>query len=201
MRTHFTLIAPLTIALVCLPVERAAAQATEAPANAPQVARQEYSVGPLTPLKVQVTISQYQGDKKISSVPYVLSVNSNDRAMSSLRMGARLPVPTISVPTTPDGARPAVPFSYESIGTKIDCSARTLEDGRFRLTISIEDSAIYPATGARPASGPDLPQGFRTFTLSNTAVLKDGQTTQFTTVTDKISGDLVKVDVTLNVAN
>ena len=30
-------------------------------------------------------------------------------------------------------------------------------------------------------------------------MLKDGQTAQFTTVTDKVSGEIVKVDVTLTV--
>jgi hypothetical protein len=30
-------------------------------------------------------------------------------------------------------------------------------------------------------------------------MLKDGQTAQFTTATDKVSGDVIKVDVTLTV--
>jgi hypothetical protein len=44
-----------------------------------------------------------------------------------------------------------------------------------------------------------IPQ-FRSFRLSGqTAVLRDGQTTQLTTATEKASGEIAKVDVTLNV--
>jgi hypothetical protein len=40
---------------------------------------------------------------------------------------------------------------------------------------------------------------FRTFVLTNSAILKDSQSTQFTSATDKVSGETVKVDVMLNV--
>ena len=46
-----------------------------------------------TPLKLQFVISKYQGDKKISSVPYVVSVNANQRRNTSLRMGGQVPIP------------------------------------------------------------------------------------------------------------
>jgi type II secretory pathway component GspD/PulD (secretin) len=168
------------------------------PAEAPKtpMAVVPFAVGPITPLSVRIVISQYQGEKKISSMPYVLSVNSNDLSKASLRMGARVPVPSIAFGAQmPDDVKVAIPFQYQEVGTNIDCESRTLDDGRYRLTIVVDDSSIYPAD----LSPKGTPQAFRQFRLSNTVVLKDGQTTQFTTAADKLSGDIVKIDVTLTV--
>ena len=45
------------------------------------------------PLKVQLVVSRYSGEKKIGSVPYILSVVANDNDKTSLRMGVDVPVP------------------------------------------------------------------------------------------------------------
>jgi hypothetical protein len=47
---------------------------------------------PLTPLKVQVVISRYEGDKKVSSFPYMLAVTANHPEPVNLRMGSLVPV-------------------------------------------------------------------------------------------------------------
>ena len=140
------------------------------PAPAPERAvtsRQPF--GPLVPLDMQVVVSRYQGDKRVSSLPYSLAVNANDLVVSSLRMGARVPVPRGA--TAPPGLPP---IEYQSIGTNIDCFARTMDDGRFQVNIVIEDSSIY-------------------------AVLRDGQTRQFTAATDRVNGEVVRIEVTLRV--
>jgi hypothetical protein len=86
----------MTIALaVTAGVARAqqpAAPTAAAPA-APSAPLKEQPV-----LKVQVVISRYQGDKKISSQPYTLSVTPNARA-ASIRMG--LQVAVLSSPLVP----------------------------------------------------------------------------------------------------
>ena len=40
----------------------------------------------------------------------------------------------------------------------------------------------------------------RNFEAENTLVLRDGQTRQFTAAADRVTGEVVKVDVTLKVA-
>ena len=45
---------------------------------------------------------------------------------------------------------------------------------------------------------PQLP-ALRSFRFTNSLVLKDGQTAQFTTAVDKVTGVVTKVDVTLTV--
>ena len=176
-------------------------RAQEKPAAAP--AKPAPAV--VTPLKVLVVVSRFQGEKKISSLPYSLSVTAGSRA--TLRMGAQVPIMMITAAPAPikgpDGnAIPQVgPIQYRDIGTNIDCNvSRPTEDGRFQIEITIDDSSLY-ADGPAGANN-TLPPGnpsFRAFRASDSLLLKDGQTAQFSTATDKVSGETVKVDVTLAV--
>jgi len=155
----------------------------------------------IVPLKIQVVISRYQAEKKVSSLPYTLSVNANERGSTSLRMGAQVPIATAMMPLVDAVGKSSVPqtLQYKDVGTNIDCSASTTDDGRFRLAITIEDSSIIPDE-AKPEPG--LVKGspsFRSFRTTEALLLRDGQALQFTSATDKISGDVVKVDVTLTV--
>ncbi len=170
------------------------------------------AAGPVTPLKVQVVISRYQGEKKISSLPYTLSINSTganavESAMrgshANLRMGVKVPV-TMMAPLSVDGKPLPVapekttgPVQYQDVGTNIDCFVWPLDDGRFRLDITVDDSSVYgdDKAGAEVKGSPT----FRSFRASDSTILKDGATAQFTTATDKVSGEIVKVDVTLTV--
>ena len=166
-----------------------------APTAQPDAAKRE-TPGPLVPLDIQVVVNRYQGDKRVSSLPYSLAVNANDRAVSSLRMGARVPVVG-----TPPGSTPNTPVlvNYENVGTNIDCFARTTEDGRFQVNITIEDSSVYqnvegavaPTAAGRPV--------MRSFRSTNTLVLRDGQARQFSAATDRVNGEVVRIEVTLRV--
>jgi hypothetical protein len=153
----------------------------------------------VTPLKVSVIVSRFQGEKKLSSLPYTLSVNAGSRA--SLRMGAKVPVMMITAKSPVEGVPMVGPIQYQDVGTSIDCNVSTpQDDGRYRLEITIDDSSVYGDTPAttdnKPAAGNP---SFRSFRASDSMVLRDGQTAQFTTATDKVSGEIVKVDVTLTV--
>ena len=155
---------------------------------------------PSIPLKVQIMVSRYQGEKKISSLPYNLSVTAGSRG--TLRMGAKVPVMMITAATNmPKDVAQVGPIQYQDVGTNIDCNVfQPLEDGRFRVEITIDDSSVY---GEEPKAGTNAPAPgnptFRSFRATDSLMLKDGQTAQFTTATDKVSGEIVKVDVTLTV--
>jgi hypothetical protein len=152
-----------------------------------------------TPLKVTVLVSRFQGEKKLSSLPYTLSVNAGSRA--TLRMGAKVPVMMITSANVPKDVPQVGPVQYQDVGTDIDCMVWTAQDdGRYRLEITISDTSVYgdgpAATDNKPAPGNP---SFRSFRATDSMVLRDGQTAQFTTATDKVSGEIVKVDVTLTV--
>jgi Bacterial type II and III secretion system protein len=151
----------------------------------------------IVPVRVQVVISRYQGDKRLGNMPFTLSVNANEMAgaaprTASLRMGVQVPVST-----SPQPEGKTVSYQYKDVGTNIDCSAATTDDGRFRVGLSIEDSSVIPDTADAGATAPKGWPSFRTFRSNTSLLLKDGQTTQFTAATDKVTGDIVKVDVTL----
>jgi hypothetical protein len=147
-------------------------------------------------LKVQVVISRYQGEKKLSSQPYTLSVRA-DGARANLRMGMQVAIPA-SGPSADAKATVMSTVMYKDVGTAIDCLARSLDGGRYQLELTIDDSSL--AAGAVPtpfASG--VPQ-FRSFRISGaTSILRDGQTAQLTTASEKETGETAKVDVTLTV--
>jgi hypothetical protein len=149
----------------------------------------------IIPLKVQFVISRYQGDKKISSVPYSLSVNIGG-PRAGLRMGAQVPYATTQVT---DGVKiPA--YSYRDVGVGIDVTNQTsIEPGLYKLDVIVEDTSISSSSQVQGAPAISAVPVFRTFRVNNSIVLKEGQTTQLTTAADPISGDVMRVDVTLTV--
>lgn len=167
---------------------------------APAAVAQAPTPATTTPLKVQIVISRYQGDRKISSLPYTLSVNAGiGRNSASIRMGASVPVMIMAAPTAGGEKLPtAGPIQYRDVGTNIDCEAQLLEDGRFRLQITVDDSSVYPEERPKDVAPSGSPS-FRSFRAIDSTVLKDGGTSQFTTATDKLTGETVRIDVTLTV--
>jgi len=153
---------------------------------------------PITPVKLTIVLSRYQGEKKVSSLPYTMVVNANG-PKAALRMGSSVPIPSTTFGPTDGGASaPLTSYQYRDIGINIDCTAASLDDGRFRLELSIDDSSVYgdesPAT--------KLVQGapsFRSFRIIEQVVLKDGQSREFIAATDKVNGEVTKVEVSLSV--
>lgn len=192
------LVLALTVALGSV---RALAQ-EPAPASPAEARAKSVAEKPLVPLDLQIVISRYQGEKKISSLPFSVAVNANEAGVSQLRMGANVPVPSMMAPkgnaTGMSGPLPG-PVSYRDIGTAIDCSAKSLDSGRFQVWVSVEDSSVYTNAqdGSTPAVG-EMPV-FRSFKSKNTLLLSDGQTRQFTAATDRVNGEIMKIDVTLRV--
>jgi len=185
----------LAIALAAPTLVMAQEKERPAPAKAP-------SAPAVMPLKLQIAIARYQGDKKMSSMPYMLSVNAvPPNNFANLRMGTKMPVMMMAAADvkTPDGKPvPQVgPIQYQDVGTNIDCHATALDDGRYLLSITVDDSSVYPDEQL-PGGARGNP-AFRSFRATNSMVLRNGETGQFTTAADKVTGDLVKVDVTLTV--
>ena len=186
----------LGVAILLVPTQiGAGGGSTLAAAQEPQA---KPAPKPPVPLKVSVLIGRYQGEKRTASLPFTLMVNSDDNQTSSMRMQSEVPIPSGGAPQSPS-------FMYKTIGTSIDIQASsTNEEGRFRLSVRINDSQIFTDVPGKTASA--SPTGmsgipaFQTFTSSTFLMLRDGQTAQYVTATDKITGEVIKVDVTLNIA-
>jgi hypothetical protein len=177
----------------------AQAGAQDKPASAPQPkpAASPALLRSHVPLKIQLVLSRYQGEKKLSSVPYLLWITSNDQR-SSLRMGVKIPV---------YAGGGAGNYSYQDVGTNIDCqvSNPTPDDGWYKVLLIIADSSIYfpnpvrPGAGIPPPTNDTTPPAIRSFTSTFTILLRDGQTGQYTSAVDQASGEVLKIDATLNV--
>lgn len=156
----------------------------------------------LVPLKVSLVLSRYQGEKKISSVPYVLWVTANNAERTSLRMGNQIPVTTTVF--TKEGERPATSYNYRDVGTNIDCTSSTASDGYFKVNLTVADSSVYFPDRSDPTLAKELTSAsgtpaFRSFTSSFFILVRDGQTVQYTSATDQVTGQVIKIDATINV--
>ena len=159
-------------------------------------------------LSVEVTISRYQGDELVSSLPYVLSLTTDRDGRGSLRIGAEIPVTNRPMTANPANAAASDParflpgrsFSYRSVGTQIDSFARSAGGDRYKVTVIIEESSVYgeDATAMETFRAPGVPV-FRSFESSNTLVLRDGQSRQYTAAADRVTGESIRVDVALTV--
>lgn len=151
-------------------------------------------------LRVQVVFTEYQGEKKVSSLPYTLLINTGDRPRASLRMGLRVPVVTGEA-----SGRLQPAFQYVDVGTNLDGEAEKGEHGEFHVELNVEKSSSYsPENGDKQMTvggsvvggGNPVIQQFRGhFNL----LIKDGQTLQACASTDPVTGNVLKMDVTLNV--
>jgi hypothetical protein len=164
--------------------------------DAPKPAHAEPAI---TPLRVQVVFTEYDGDKKVSSLPYTLLVNADDKGPpSAVRMGLRVPIEVSGAPGNHQ-------IQYQDVGTNLDGRADRADDGRFLLKLNVEKSSIYtPSESQKSASVggnglSDKQPIVQTFRTQVNLLIRDGQTMQSTVATDPISGHVTKVDVTLNV--
>jgi hypothetical protein len=166
--------------------------------------QRERDLARIVSLKVTITLSKYQGEKKVSSLPYELTVRT-DNNKASIRMGTQVPTPTFGAPNPAAESKPAPfigPFVMKDVGTNIDCTATNLDNGRYAVTVTIEDTSIY-----EDSQKADIPNGSkvsgvsatRTFRTTNALVLRDGQSTEFTTAVDKVSGDMIRATVAVAV--
>lgn len=197
------LAAAVVCAVVAVPtVARAAEPRMQAPnpiSEAPPVTEvppvAEAEDAPLVPLEVIVTISRHKDDKELSRMPYAMAVTANQNQGTSLRMG--LDVPTVTtVIGAPSGSAPVA--SYQPVGVRMDCYARS-EGSGFLLRVSVDSDSLH--SGSDIASGTATPNSpiIRHVTTANTVLLSDGESREFTAATDPVSGEVVRISVSLRV--
>lgn len=164
-------------------------------------AQDKPKANPESALKILVVFSEYDGDKKLNSMPYTLSgVSAEERMRSigaSLRMGIKVPVLT--------QGKDSPQVTYLDVGTFIDCKLVRQEEGRFSLEFTVRRSSVYMPPGvsgkeatftAGELSGRPVLQEF---SGGFTIILRDSETKQGMVATDPLTGHQLKVDVTLNV--
>jgi type II secretory pathway component GspD/PulD (secretin) len=155
-------------------------------------------------LRAQIVVIRYQGDRKIGSVPYSFLLTS-DKTPVSLKNGVDVPVPVFSSGTTGSSSSPAgITYQYRTVGTSIKCQAEERAEGLFQLVFEFEISSLFTRPGNNSPSGETSPPVgdqplFRTQNFTPRLLLRDGQTSLAALSTDPMSGEVLKLEVTLNV--
>jgi hypothetical protein len=140
-----------------------------------------------TVVKVQVVLSRYEGDRKTSSLPFtMLATADGDRV--SIRTGTQVPIATAAPENKTN-------FQYIDVGSNVDLTVKSTESGRFNVYLNFQDRST---TEKVPLAGNVQPV-LRNMQYTNSVLIKDGETKQFVAASDKASGEMIKIDVTLNV--
>jgi RNA polymerase sigma factor (sigma-70 family) len=147
----------------------------------------------ITPLKIQVLLTEFDGGKKVKSLPYVSYVNaisnSNRHEFTKIRLGTKVPV----------YAGKEAGMQYIDVGTNIDCSASQSETGTYRLRVVVERSWVDGSSDLSGTAG-QLPEPIiRQFKNEMELTLRDGQTSEPTVATDSMTGKVMKIEVSLSV--
>jgi len=150
-----------------------------------------------TQLKISVTFTEFEGDKKVKSLPYTMVVVADARPPKSVvKIGSRVPV----------YAGKEYGMQYVDVGTNIDCQASRTKDNKFDIRLSLERSwvegsvavAVDPATSVQ-SSGQFPEPILRQFKSELSMTLRDGQTEESSFATDPLSGKVFKAQVSLNI--
>jgi len=158
-----------------------------------------------TPVKVQVVFTEFEGDKKVKSLPYILYINAPDvpelkPGWVKLRVGSRVPVYT--------GGNTGS-MTYLDVGTNIDARSAYFSDGRLLLQMKIERSwvegrasvpvAKSDGSVSETSSGHFQEPIIGQFVSELDLKLREGQSVESTMATDPLSGKVLKIDVSFTI--
>jgi hypothetical protein len=149
-----------------------------------------------TPLRIAVTFTEFEGDKKVKSLPYMMVMDADGKPpKSAVKVGSRIPV----------YVGKEYGMQYLDIGTNIDCQASRANDNRFDIRLSLErswvegDVPVAVDPGASSQSNRQFPEPIvRQFKSELSLTLHDGQTVESSFGTDPLSGKVFKMEVSLN---
>ena len=156
-----------------------------------------------TPIKVQIVFTEFEGDKKVKSLPYVMYMNAPDSSelragWVKFRIGSRLPIYV--------GKNE---MQYMDVGTNVDARSAYTGDGHVLLQMTLERSWVegevsVPMT--KSDSSPSDPSGghfqepiVRGFKSELDLKLREGQPVESNMATDPISGRVLKVEISFAV--
>jgi hypothetical protein len=158
---------------------------------------------PVVTLRLQVTIAETEGEKKVVNLPYTFYLRVGEPGpvtpYTKVRMGSRVPVYVGK-----DSG-----MQYIDVGTNIDARGFAGDDGRFDLNLNLERSWVegdvavpMERSNGQPTdarAGQFREPVIRQFRTELALTMKDGQTIQSTLATDPLSGKVLAINVTMNV--
>jgi hypothetical protein len=151
-----------------------------------------------TQLKISFIFTEFEGDKKVKSLPYTMVVVADEKPPKSVvKVGSRVPV----------YAGKEYALQYLDIGTTIDCQASRTKDNKFDVWLTLERSwvegnvavPVDPGTSQQIHRAQFAEPIVQQFKSELSLTLRDGQTIESSFATDPLSGKVFKAEVSLNV--
>lgn len=156
---------------------------------------------PDVPMRVQILLTEFDGAKKLSSLPYTIYTLASHRPRehnARLRFGVKVPLTT--------SAGSSSQFTYQDVGTDIDCTVQQFSDDQFGVEMSVVRTSVSTRgtngeeSEWKPGNETPGPQPLlRSFSDNFMLVMRDGRTMEGTSAVDPVTGHVLKIDVTLNV--
>lgn len=164
----------------------------------------------MTHVRVDILLTEYDGDKKINSLPYTLYLVASDpehhinSPRTYLRMSIRVPIPTGSFSNSNSKNAPVVntQYQYEDVGTNIDVLAWKLEEGLYRLDCTVEHTAAASSQLGNISEVQGNSYVVPVITKFNSQFqlkLHDGQSGEGMSAADPVNGHVMKITATLHV--
>jgi hypothetical protein len=151
------------------------------------------------PVRVQVVLTEFDGDKKVATLPYVFAMDAEWEGGSGspsysnfLRLGVRVPIPVDK-----DGK-----LQYLDLGSNIDCGVSRDDEGHYLVRLNFERSSMAPSPrpedkNASATSQPNTSPLVPTFRSQSLAVLKDSQPSDVMVAADPLTGHVYHLNVTV----
>jgi hypothetical protein len=163
----------------------APAWAQEAPAKAPGATKP-----PGKRLRVQFQETRVRGESTTATRATMLALHADAEA-ANISVGSQVP---ISV-----AGREATTTLMKNVGVQGRAKVETLPDGRYRLSAHFEESSLLPPGGGAVVTSGDNPI-LLVVRGESTLVLREGETVPFASAVDPVTGEVVRVDVTVAAA-
>jgi hypothetical protein len=160
------------------------AWAQETPAKAPEATKP-----PGKRLRVEFQETRLRGESTTATRATTLALHA-DAEGASVSVGSQVP---ISV-----AGREATTTLIKSVGVNGRAKVETLPDGRYRLDAHFEESSVLAPGGEASTSGDNpilvVVRG------ESKLVLREGETVPFASAVDPVTGEVVRVDLTVTAA-
>jgi hypothetical protein len=162
-------------------------------------AEEKHASTATTPVKVLIVCTEFEGEKKVKSLPYTIYVNAPNAeelkpGWTKVRIGSRVPVFVGNNQ-----------MQYMDVGTNIDARASYTAEGRLLLYLVLERSWVegdvavpmeQPGTqGSDAHAGQFREPIMRQYKFDLDLRLREGQSTEANVATDPLSGKVLKADV------
>jgi hypothetical protein len=164
-----------------------AARAQEAPAKAPEAVKPAGKR-----LRVQFQETRLRGESTTATRSYTLLLHAEaEGARAFVGHQARITVAGQPAPTT----------LFKNAGVETRARVEARPDGRYRLAAKYERSSVLGAGGRESAPVPvsDNPI-LQVVRGESTVVLREGETVPFASAVDAVTGEVVRVDLTVTAA-